>query len=157
MAKVDRKNAKVDERKKTSIFIVPHFQFKIISLAFFSSLGTVAAPSWAFYRLIDNQFGRVLELSQLSPENKADVINNLTISFGYWLLLCGVFSIPMLVFAVIYSHRIAGPIYQLNKVLEQFVAGKSDARVHFREGDEFTFLGNKINQVLEMAAKSEKK
>lgn len=144
-------------RNKYALIVFPRFQFKIISLAFFSSLGTVAIASWAFYYLIDRQFSRLLERAQLAPEMKTEMLSNLTLSFVYLLTLCGAFSLLMLAFAVIFSHRIAGPIYQINKVLSQYVEGNAGARVHLRKGDEFVFLADKINHLLQAAGNSKGK
>lgn len=146
------------KRNKYSLIVFPRFQFKIIGLAFISSLGTVAIASWAFYYLIDRQFSRLMEKAQLDPDAKTEMLSNLTLSFGYLLVLCLAFSVLMLAFSVIFSHRIAGPIYQINKVLDQFVEGNSEARVYLRKGDEFMFLGDKINLLLQRAgpAKSAK-
>ncbi len=139
-------------RKKYALILFPRFQFKIIGLAFFASIGTVAIASWAFYYLIDRQFSRILEKAQLLPDAKTEILSNLTLSFGYLLLICMAFSILMLGFSVIFSHRIAGPIYQINKVLDQFIEGKTDTRVFLRKGDELIFLSDKINHVLQLAA-----
>jgi hypothetical protein len=138
-------------RKKYSLMVFPRFQFKIIGLAFASSTGTVAIASWAFYYLIDRQFSRILEKVPMSPDAKTEMLSNLTLSFGYLFVLCGAFAVLMIGFSVFFSHRIAGPIYQINKVVDQFMEGQTEARIFLRKGDEFLFLGDKINYILGLA------
>jgi methyl-accepting chemotaxis protein len=52
------------------------------------------------------------------------------------------------------ARRIAGPVYQFNKVLETFARGESGVRIQLRKNDEFTFLADRINTLLDEAQKS---
>lgn len=56
-------------------------------------------------------------------------------------------------YAVIISHRLAGPIFRLEKDLDRIIAGDHSVRVKFREKDALDNLANKLNQVLERLPK----
>lgn len=51
--------------------------------------------------------------------------------------------------ALFYSHRIAGPIYNMKKTIDSVIEGKRDARVRLRKNDYLFDLADKINQLLE--------
>ena len=53
-----------------------------------------------------------------------------------------------LAFGLFYSHRIAGPIYNLKKALREVRGGKVDRVVKFRKGDEFHDLAEEINKTI---------
>ena len=54
-------------------------------------------------------------------------------------------AIYLFVFGLLYSHRIAGPIYRLQQDLKGFTAGKPLRRIKFRKGDYFQELANAVN------------
>lgn len=65
-----------------------------------------------------------------------------------------VLNIIILVLASIYySHRIAGPIYRLKKLLEEKIKGGHIEPVYFRKNDEFQELAELINKVLSLERK----
>ena len=53
----------------------------------------------------------------------------------------------MVVFAVL-SHRLAGPVYRFEKVLEQVEGGNLTTRVHLRKTDQFTDMEKAMNRFI---------
>jgi len=51
-------------------------------------------------------------------------------------------------FSIIFTHRIAGPVYHLEKTLDQLINGEDVNLIHLRDGDELQELAAKINQVI---------
>lgn len=51
--------------------------------------------------------------------------------------------------AIRYSHRVAGPAYRVKRSLEQFRAGERAQRVHLRPDDEIQDVAEALNQFLE--------
>jgi methyl-accepting chemotaxis protein len=49
---------------------------------------------------------------------------------------------------IVLSHRIAGPLYRLQRHLEAVGAGKDPADVHFRKGDLYQQLAEACNKVM---------
>lgn len=59
-------------------------------------------------------------------------------------------SIIIAGFAVfLYSHRLAGPVYHLNKHLKDIIAGNYDNNLSFRKKDEFKQLADTLNELQE--------
>lgn len=53
-----------------------------------------------------------------------------------------------IIFGIFYSHRIAGPLYNLKRVLQQVRMGQLDQEVHLRKGDEFHDLAEEVTQTI---------
>jgi len=51
-------------------------------------------------------------------------------------------------FSIILTHRIAGPVYNLEKTLERLNEGEDVNLIRLRDGDELQELASKINQVI---------
>jgi len=65
------------------------------------------------------------------------------------LVIAGLLSVVLtLTFGLVYSHRIAGPLYHLKRVLREIREGKMVDEVRFREGDEFHDLAEEITRTI---------
>jgi signal transduction histidine kinase len=65
-----------------------------------------------------------------------------------YLLISGVLSMILASISIFYySHRLAGPIYRLEKHLRAMIDGNYGRQLHFRKNDEFTQLADVINQL----------
>ena len=77
-------------------------------------------------------------------------LSDLVISKVIFRLLC--FSIPILFvlvgFILIFSNRIAGPIYRLEKTLDKLIAGEDVEIIELRKRDDLKTLISKINDVI---------
>jgi len=59
-------------------------------------------------------------------------------------------------FSIIFTHRIAGPVYHLEKTLERLIDGEDVNLINLRDGDELQGLASKINQVILYMKKSKR-
>ncbi len=60
-----------------------------------------------------------------------------------------VISILLLLWGLVISHRIAGPIYRLEQELDKISKGDFSLRIKFRKKDEFASIAQGINKVLD--------
>lgn len=51
------------------------------------------------------------------------------------------------IISLIYSHRIVGPIYRLNKAIEALQDGKESGRITVRPADEFQNLADSLEKL----------
>jgi signal transduction histidine kinase len=51
-------------------------------------------------------------------------------------------------FSIIFTHRIAGPVYNLERTLDRLNQGEDVNLIKLRDGDELQELATKINQVI---------
>ena len=79
-------------------------------------------------------------------ENEMDLVGSQVL----FRLLC--FSPPIIfvlgAFILIFSNRIAGPLYRLEKTLDKFLQGEDVDVIRLRENDELKELASKINDVI---------
>ncbi len=55
----------------------------------------------------------------------------------------------MAVFGIFFSHRIAGPLYHIETVVAEVLAGNDTERVHLRPRDFVHDLANEVNALIE--------
>ncbi|ETR73046.1 MAG: hypothetical protein OMM_07192 [Candidatus Magnetoglobus multicellularis str. Araruama] len=62
------------------------------------------------------------------------------------------FSIPLLVVimgcCIVFTHKIAGPIYNMENKLEKLLAGENPPLIVLRKGDELQELADKLNATI---------
>jgi hypothetical protein len=134
--------------KRKKIIINPKFQFKF-SLNLLLPMLIVTSVFWLtveffFYRMV--KFGKVNNL----PDGHAyfTLINLQRKEFIFILLVLAlVLAIVFFIWGLLYSHRIAGPLYKLNK---HFVESKDldevkNKPLSFRPNDYFSELPVSIN------------
>ena len=64
------------------------------------------------------------------------------------LVIGGITGIIMAAVSMLfYSHRLAGPVYRLERHLEKIIDGNYDEELHFRKKDEFKQLADIINRL----------
>ncbi len=77
---------------------------------------------------------------------------SLLLVFGVSAAFLVVASAYVLFSALMLSHRIAGPIYNMSKTMERFRGGDRDARVRLRKRDHLHEAAAEINTTLEWMA-----
>jgi methyl-accepting chemotaxis protein len=65
------------------------------------------------------------------------LINNLAIMA--FVIFVGIFA----------THRIAGPVYRVEKEIDRVLAGEKGVRISLRKGDNFPALAGKVNKLIE--------
>jgi len=64
------------------------------------------------------------------------------------------FASPLIfLLALLSSHKIAGPIYRIEKDLDEIAKGNLALRIRLRKGDELKPLADKINTIVENLSK----
>lgn len=52
-------------------------------------------------------------------------------------------------YSLFYSHRIAGPIFRLERSIDLMLGGEMDFVISLRKNDEFKYLGDKMNSLID--------
>ena len=60
------------------------------------------------------------------------------------------------VFSLVFSHRIAGPIYRLERILDQLIRGEDVEHIRIRKNDELQGFAEKINKLIDILQGSDK-
>ncbi|MFH0738867.1 MAG: methyl-accepting chemotaxis protein [Candidatus Omnitrophota bacterium] len=84
------------------------------------------------------------------PESIAYNLTPVLSKIGIILLLgLPVISILLLLWGLVISHRIAGPVYRLEQELDKISKGDFSLRIRFRKKDELASIAQGINKVLD--------
>jgi nitrogen fixation/metabolism regulation signal transduction histidine kinase len=89
--------------------------------------------------------GRVLDEAR-SAEETLPTLGPLFVSLFLFIVAAGAVVVLQ---ALRYSHKIAGPMYRLIKSLERMRTGDVSFRVKLRQGDELGELADEVNRVIE--------
>jgi len=66
------------------------------------------------------------------------------------LIIANLFILSIIIpIALLYSHRIAGPIYRFQKSLDMLINGKTNFMIVLRKKDEFKYLADKMNTMID--------
>ena len=77
------------------------------------------------------------------------------ICFRFLVFVLPVFLV-IAAFSVVFSHRIAGPVYRLERVLDALIQGEEVEHMHVRRHDELQGLVKKINMLIDMMQASKR-
>jgi hypothetical protein len=149
---------KLDIKLRSHFFIDPQFQFRFLAyslgLAICFAITVYCANAYFFWNL--NQIG-----SQMGfPEDHAyyqfiqDQKKQMNLIFMITTLS---YSLVVVLLGILFSHKIAGPIYNLKKVFLALNAGRGIQRVQFRNSDFFQELASLVNNYLQQEATKKNK
>ena len=139
-------NLKIKFNMRRAKFINTPVQNKTLTLVFLAAVVPVAIVSVCLYYLIFNMLAWQLGIPEIIAYNLVPVARKVNI-----IILV---SLPIALFFIWFaalelSHRIAGPIYRLEKELTDRLEGKKTGPIQLREKDELKQLADKINSLME--------
>ncbi len=91
-------------------------------------------------------------VSGVIPQNLLDMVTDQI----FFRLVCFIFPVVFVItaFSIVFSHRIAGPIYRLEKTLDRLIRGEDVETIRLRRGDALKELVEKINNLISMVKQS---
>ncbi|MFH1406541.1 MAG: HAMP domain-containing protein [Candidatus Omnitrophota bacterium] len=121
-------------------------QFKYLGLLLTAMIVPTAFVSGCLYYLMV----RVMEREILFPEAIASLLVPATEKVNTILLIgMPVIFILLVLWGIVWSHRLAGPVYRLEKELDKVGKGDFSVRIKFRKKDELQELAQHLNKVLD--------
>jgi signal transduction histidine kinase len=91
-------------------------------------------------------------VSQFVPEDSMDLVNKLIMVRFFYFIFPILFVITA--FTIIITHRIAGPIFRLERTLDRLIQGEDVEPMQLRRGDELKGLVAKINDLILLVRES---
>ena len=99
--------------------------------------------SSAFYPLVIYQL--FTNIAERFPQSK-DSIESIKQNLKYLLILWQIgFGLATFIICILFTHKIAGPMYKLKKYLGQIRNGTANEDLYFRNGDYFKDIADDIN------------
>jgi len=128
-------------------FVEPGFQLRYIALLVFSSFIPVLITAVLVSYFLRQNYLLLVDYAALDP----DVTALLMWELKFLITIIGVtffcFFIAVSVLGVLFSHRIAGVIYNLRRTCNDIAKGK-DRELKFRKKDEFRDFADDFNKMI---------
>jgi methyl-accepting chemotaxis protein len=131
--------------KRTQYFIATKFQLKYVGMILLIVSLTAIMCSYVIYYTMMLTMGD--KLANVYPQGRLMSIVNMV---NLRILLSMFLIAPVMVIIGIYaSHKIAGPIYRIERFLGSMADGDMSVPLTLRRNDELMSLANGINKVIE--------
>ncbi|NQT07115.1 MAG: HAMP domain-containing protein [Candidatus Omnitrophica bacterium] len=130
--------------KRRIYLIKPSFQLRYLGIIF------MAVSSVALVCILTTYFSAMSllgeKLANVYPQGRLmATLKDINMIIIYRLL----FVLPIIGFiGIMLSHRIAGPVYRIEKTLEEIGKGNFDIRITLRKHDELKGIANAINDMV---------
>ncbi|MFH1379385.1 MAG: methyl-accepting chemotaxis protein [bacterium] len=122
------------------LFLKPSMQFKYISIVFFAILIVGCLIGIHFWHTVVNYIVTDLGYAELyKPLMERNII---MVSFFL------IYAVLVLVFAILISHKFAGPIYRFEKTFETLAQGNFSGFTALRKDDELFEMQDRINVMI---------
>jgi len=136
-------------RQLRNLLINPRFQLKYLAWIFFSGLAVLVANAWIFYAYVHKNYSVLVELAPMTEDIRTQLFKELQqVVFAVSIASC-VFLLVVCIMALVFSHKIAGPLYHFRISFEKIRAGKVTERVHLRPKDEFQEVALAFNEMMD--------
>jgi HAMP domain-containing protein len=142
-----------ERRSAKSVFISTGFQGRIVSFIVLAGFLCMASSAYLCYSYVVSSYDFILKYSSLPREIIDDRYRDL---YGLWVSLGLVDLLIVLVIAtwsLFVTHRAAGSVYHMKRVIDEVRAGNSVERIQLRKKDEFQDLAKSINEMLDVLQK----
>ena len=101
------------------------------------------SPDVSIYSGLTSDIQKFTRMLPANPHYRSDIFNSLLLIFGIGLLLV---IIQIVLLTIFFSHRVAGPVFRLEKACHAIIEGNYTDEVHLRKGDEMKNLANLFNE-----------
>lgn len=131
--------------RRRQYIIKKGLQFRYIGLVFGLALVASLVTGWTVFATGWHFLGE--KLASVYPQGRLIYVFRAT----NFALIRNLFLVSPLVFilALLFSHRIAGPVYRIEKTLDEIAKGNLGLKIRLREGDELVDLAYMINSMTE--------
>jgi len=140
----------MQKRRRRQFIVNPVLQFKLLFLILLSIIIPTLLTFLSLFFLIRS----ILLEAQINNELVYNAL--LFLSRKVYIILIAGFSfvtVLLLTWALIFIHRIVGPLFRLERELEKIIDGKKINKIRFRKNDSFLSLADKINRLIDLIPK----
>jgi len=133
---------KATQFKRKQYLVSKKFQLKYVGLIMLLMFMTAALCSYVVYYTSLMLLGE--KLANVYPQGRlVAIINTVNLRILFSILLI---SPLVFIIGIFLSHKIAGPIYRMERFLDAIAAGDIAQRLVLRKGDELMVLADAINR-----------
>ena len=135
----------MQNNKRRKIYLGTTFEKKMLFLVFASAVVPAIIIAACMYYLIFNMMAWQIAFPEAIAGILMPVLSRVNLILAIFLPLA---LLVIWFAALILSHRIAGPLYRIEKDLDARIAGSAHGPIRLRRKDEFKLLVEKLNKVI---------
>ncbi len=131
-------------RKLSNFIINPIFQSRMALRFIFAYLIVSGGLQIYFIYQINSYVKNFTKIFPVSTDQHLvlhDIVTNVIFAMGTITILG---ALTIFGISIVYSHKIAGPIYVIKQNIQKMIQGDLSVRSHFREGDEFNEIAHEL-------------
>jgi len=137
------------QRSLKNVLIMPGFQGRMIFFIILAGFACTALNAYLYYSYVVDSYDFILKYSSLSKELIADRYRDLY-NFGLALGVATILIVLIIaILALFVTHRAAGSVYHIKRVIDEIRSGNTAQRVHLRPKDEFQDVAAAFNQLMD--------
>jgi methyl-accepting chemotaxis protein len=138
-----------NNRKIKNFLINKKFQIKYLVSHLALAFVLIASYCFVFYKYINENYQVLVDLAPMSDDVKKLLYGELHQIYFLLAIFTLVFLIGIGLLSLLFSHRIAGPLHQLNNICRSIAKGNEATRLKFRGTDEFKDVEKSFNLMVE--------
>ncbi len=135
----------MEKNKRKKKFMGTSFQKKLLLLIFASAVIPTSIVAAALYYLIFNLLAWQMCIPEAIAYNLIPVVRKINLII---LIALPIVFLLVWLIALELSHRVCGPLFRLEKELDERIAGKGHGHIRLRPKDELRVLVDKINKLI---------
>lgn len=139
--------------RRKRYFVKKRLQFKYLLFVLLAMIVPTLVCGGALYYLIWQTIAAEIALPEVIAENLVPALYKVNIILFISLPLI---FLVMLLLSIVISHKIAGPVYRLERELKEISEGDYSRRIKFRSNDELQEIADGINKILEHISEEKK-
>lgn len=132
--------------RRINYFIKKKLQFKYMLFVLLAMLIPTAVCGMALYYLIWQTVAAEIAVPEAIAANLIPALDKVNIIL---LVTLPVIFLMMLLLSIYISHKIAGPVYRVEKDLKEIIKGDYSRRIKLRSQDELQEIAEGINLLLD--------
>ena len=137
------------KRRKTRLLIMPGYQARLVFFVVLAGFVCAAFNGYLYHAYVSGSYDFILKNSTLPQDLIAQRYDDL-LFVGLGLAAATLLiTFVIAVWALAITHRAAGAVYHIGRVVDEVRRGNITSRVRLREKDEFQSLANAFNLMLD--------
>jgi nitrogen fixation/metabolism regulation signal transduction histidine kinase len=137
------------QRKLKNYLILPGFQGRILLFIVLAGFVCAGLNAYLYYNYVVDSYDFILKYSSLPQQLVDDRYRDLR-NFGLALGLATlVIMLIIATWAMVLTHRAAGAVYHMKRVMDEIRSGNLTQRVHLRPKDEFQDIAQSFNRMMD--------
>jgi methyl-accepting chemotaxis protein len=138
----------VKRRKLRNYWLIPSYQGRYVGFLVVACLIVMAGYGLVFYSFISENYETIVELAPMEESAQANLYKELRTIIIYLCSLSALFLAAITFIGVVFSHKVAGPMFKIKTVCNAINNGQFGRRIALRPGDDFREVVADLNRAL---------